>query len=445
MTEDSLKKQILEEVHASKIPEEVKIDTSQFTPLTIKELSEILGITIKRDEDNKVVTFLGMLSAYTEESQFNISFNAPSSTGKSFIPVEISAVFPDVDVLALAYTSPTSFFHSTGVFDKERGVMIVDLSRKIIIFQDQPHNQLLERLRPLLSHDKKVLRVQITDKNQKYGTKTKQIEIIGYPAVIFCSAGLRIDEQESTRFILLSPEMNQEKIREAINSKIERESNPEKYKAIIDSNETRELLKLRIQAIKAEKVKSIKLDPYKQLIKELYLSKRKVLKPRHQRDIGKIISLIKSLALLNLWFRDRDGDAITVSQEDIINAFEIWDRLSESQEYNLPPYIFNFYWDVIVPCFTEKRDSGSVEKGVRKQELMQKHKQVYGTYIEDWKLRQELLPMLETSGLISTDVNEKDKRVTLIIPQVFKRGTESSESSGGEIDNSELVEKLFNE
>lgn len=444
MTVDDLKEEILDEVQTNKTPEQSPIDTSQFTPLSVTELNEVLGITIKRDEDNKLVTFLGMISAYTEESQFNISFNAPSSTGKSYIPMEIANLFPGDDVLALAYTSPTSFFHSNGIFDKERKVMIVDLSRKIIIFQDQPHNQLLERLRPLLSHDKKVLRVQITDKNQRYGMKTKQIEIIGYPAVVFCSAGLKIDEQESTRFILLSPEMNQDKIREAINNKIERESNPEKYKAIIEANAARELLKLRIQAIKLERIKSIKLDPYKQLIKELYLSKRKVLKPRHQRDIGKIISLIKSMALLNLWFRERDADSIIVSQEDIVNAFEIWDRLSESQEYNLPPYIFNFYWDVVVPCFLEKKESGSDEKGVRKQELMQKHKTVYGTYVEDWKLRQELLPMLETSGLISTDSNERDKRVTLIIPQILKRGGESSELDG-RVDNSDLVETLLNE
>ena len=32
---------------------------------------------------NKLATFLCLLSTYTENCQFNISFNAPSSTGKS--------------------------------------------------------------------------------------------------------------------------------------------------------------------------------------------------------------------------------------------------------------------------------------------------------------------------------------------------------------------------
>jgi hypothetical protein len=53
---------------------------------------------------------------------------------------------------------------------------------------------------PLLSHDKKEIAIKITDKTQKNGTKTKNILLRGYPSVIFCTAGLRIDEQEATRF-----------------------------------------------------------------------------------------------------------------------------------------------------------------------------------------------------------------------------------------------------
>jgi len=69
------------------------IDVSNFQPLSSKELVEILGLTIKKDEENKLITFLCQLSAYKESSQFNISFNAPSSTGKSYIPTESEKQF----------------------------------------------------------------------------------------------------------------------------------------------------------------------------------------------------------------------------------------------------------------------------------------------------------------------------------------------------------------
>ncbi|MBF0105763.1 MAG: hypothetical protein HQM16_10605 [Deltaproteobacteria bacterium] len=42
-----------------------------FKPIGVKERTDILGITIKKDESNKVVTFLCQLSAYTENAQFN--------------------------------------------------------------------------------------------------------------------------------------------------------------------------------------------------------------------------------------------------------------------------------------------------------------------------------------------------------------------------------------
>ena len=64
--------------------------------------------------------------------------------------------------------------------------------------------------------------MKITDKAKKGGSKTKNIIIKGFPAVIFCTGNLKIDEQESTRFFLLSPKISQEKIRAAIREKIKK-------------------------------------------------------------------------------------------------------------------------------------------------------------------------------------------------------------------------------
>ena len=178
----------------------------KFPPLTVERLTDVLSLTIKEDRINKLITFLAFLSAYTEDSQFNISFNAPSSSGKSYIPIEVAALFPKEDVMKVGYCSPTAFFHDKGIYNKEREGYFMDLQRKILIFLDQPHTLLLAHLRPLLSHDEKEIRIKITDKSQKFGLKTKNVFVVGYPSVVFCSAGLKIDEQEATRFLLLSPE-----------------------------------------------------------------------------------------------------------------------------------------------------------------------------------------------------------------------------------------------
>ncbi|MFH1421635.1 MAG: hypothetical protein ABIH42_02835 [Planctomycetota bacterium] len=97
-----------------------KNNSTEFKPMSCEGLKEVLSLTIKHDNITKIVTFLCELSAYTENAQFNISFNAPSSTGKSYIPTEIAQLFPQCDVRELAYCSPTAFFHDQGRYDKEK-------------------------------------------------------------------------------------------------------------------------------------------------------------------------------------------------------------------------------------------------------------------------------------------------------------------------------------
>jgi len=75
----------------------------------------------------------------------------------------------------IAYSSPTAFFHDKGTWDEEKEMITINLENKILIFLDQPHNQLLERLRPLLSHDQKELSYKITDKREKLGLRTKNV------------------------------------------------------------------------------------------------------------------------------------------------------------------------------------------------------------------------------------------------------------------------------
>ena len=90
-----------------------------------------------------------------------------SSSGKSYIPLEIAKLFPEESLMKLQYVSQTAFFHESGEYDKEKNEMHIRLDRKVIIFIDQPKTDLLSRLRPILSHDEKVMISKITDKSGK--------------------------------------------------------------------------------------------------------------------------------------------------------------------------------------------------------------------------------------------------------------------------------------
>jgi hypothetical protein len=152
------------------------------------------------------------LLAQTNEDQLNLGFQAESSAGKSYIPIEVASYFPREETEVIASASPTAFYHDGGKWDSERKVLIKNLEHRNLIFLDMPHFQLLEKLRPMLSHDMKELHYKITDKNQKHGLRTKNVVIKGYPSVFFCSTKTDPDEQEKTRLLLLSPSIDQEKL-----------------------------------------------------------------------------------------------------------------------------------------------------------------------------------------------------------------------------------------
>jgi hypothetical protein len=416
------------------------IDVSQFKSITIADVINILGSTIKKDDTNKAITFLALLSAFTEDAQFNISFNAPSSSGKSYIPLEIATLFPTKDVVKLGSCSPTAFFHEQGEYDKENNIIKVDLSRKIIIFMDQPNSELLKRLRSLLSHDDKEIQSKITDKNQKGGNRTKTVIIKGFPTVIFCTASLNFDEQESTRFFLLSPEIDSEKIIQAVKEKIKKSSNRLDYANALETSPERSMLKDRILAIRAEHITDINFKSPEEIEKRFFQRAQKP-KLRHQRDIARIMNLVKVSALLNLWFRERHGSTIIANDEDVDAAFKLWDSIADSQELSLPPYVYNLYKDIIIPAYKDRNgelDGGVIKIGLTRQDIMQKYYLVYNRYMPDWQLRQWIIPMLETSGLVLQEPDPLDKRRMLIYPtSINTNPPENNSESGSGVDEDE--------
>lgn len=121
------------------------------------------------------------------------------------------------------------------------------------------------------------------------------------------------------------------------------------------------------------------------------------------------------------------------NEQDIEDGFKLWDEIAESQDRNLPPYIYNLYNEVILPTYIEKN------AGLTRQEIMAKHYKVHGQAIADWKLRQEVIPMLETAGLIKQEQDIDDRRNKLVYPL-----SELTISEEEEIEE-EVEEKVYEE
>lgn len=396
----------------------------KFKEMTLDELAEILSLTIKFDKENKLITFLAMLSAYTANSQINVSFNAPSSSGKTYLATEIAGLFPSEDKIELSGASPTSFYHGEGVYDEDRKAKVVSLSRKILIFYEQPDPQLQAKLRSVMSHDQWEIKYRITNKGKKGEHRAELIIIQGFPTTIFCSAGLRMDEQEATRAILLSPEVTEDKLREGVHLQVVRSANPSDFADKIQFNKERILLMKRIVAIRDEMIDDIVI-PNPQAVEKRFKAMLPTIKPRHMRDIGHLMRLIKTISLLNLWHRWNSTGQLEANDSDVDQAFNLWSYFVESQNLDIPPAVINFYKKYILPAYDEKAKDpdwvASIDKGLvglSREELGRYHLKIEGRPVNDEQVRKQILPMLENVSLISLrQPIEGDKRSRHIFPQ----------------------------
>jgi hypothetical protein len=406
-----------------------RIDTSRFREMGFSDIAMVLDLTIVDDNVNKVIAFLAMLSAYTPDSQLNVSFNAPSSSGKTYITQEVAKLFPPENVMKLAKVTATAFYHEVGDYDPETNSHVVNFGKTVLVFLDQPNQDLMAALRTLLSHDDKKLDSKITDKSDSNGHRTKGVTFIGFPVVIYCTTGQLLDEQEATRFILLSPEINDGRLHRSVQMTLERLGSPATFAAAVENNPARKLLKQRIQAIQHTEIEEI-LIPEGMLegIYKTFVGDRK-LKPRDNRDIARLLSFAKIFALLNLWFRQRHGKVLVVAESDIREAFKVWEAIEKTQDLSIAPYVLGVFKDVILPLYKEKNTRCAFDSsvGLTRQQIVNGYSQVYGHAISETKLRQDILPPLEEAGLIYQESDPDNSRKKL----VFIREQPTSEPDSG--------------
>lgn len=447
---------------------------SPFKELNIAGVNAILETTVKKDEVSKGIAFLNMVNAQTAEDQFNIMFSASSSSGKSYIPLEIAAYFPESEVVTYSGASPTSFFHEKGIIvieledqfvpadtltdpiieeidslkakeektpeDKasirelERKVqnilskskILVDLEGKILIFVDQPNSKLLEKLRPFLSHDSKHIEVPITDKAGHGGNRTKHVILRGFAAVFFCTVSANYDDQEANRNFILSPESSQPKIEEALILLDEKLSNRELFRDKLEENPARCSLIMRIELLRLSGIKRVITD--KGVILPRFRELHRRLQTRATRDFVRLYSLIYAHALLNLNQRTKeDAQTIVASVSDIDAAFSLYTPIMQANESGVSPEVYNLLIEIIIPAYTSKlqdaeiknksllEDKREIVNGISFLEIAQSYLETRRQSISLEKVK-SYCRALEMAGLASEETDAKDRRKPIVRP-----------------------------
>lgn len=424
--------------------------------LSMVELSEILATTVRYDDAAKQVTFLNMLLAQTFEDQFNVAFQGPSSGGKSYIPLEIVAYFPDGEKREYSHASPQSLYHEvtewrriqevakdldlTGIFDKtELGpdskimVHVLDLERKIVIFVDQPHFQLMERLRSFLSHDRKILRVGITDKSHGGNLRTKIIVVKGFASVFFSSASANLEAQEKTRAWLFYPDPGSDKVNEALKVLTRKISDRKAFREWLSTHPLRNLLQERVRLIRQEGIRNITIPNPEKVLEQFKLGRR--IQPRLQRDYPRFLCLIKGIALLNCFHRRRvDSETIEANERDVEAALSLYEKFAMPNELGLSA---ESWW-----CYRLLVAMPNAETiGVRRGDILTRYLRVYGTPLPQERLRRQILPELESAGLIEQKPNPEDNRESLVV--LSPVDTPISDVNGNTGPNSDTTERMI--
>lgn len=386
------------------------ISDSDLDEMSLDQLADILDETIKCDRYNKCILFAGMLTTYTEQDQLNICLLGQSSSGKTYLAQEVAKYFPEEDIKEYAEVSPTAFKHMSPIIDEETGKEYVDLERKVMLFTEMPHPALLANLRPLLSHDRKEIEFLTTDKGKTGGNTAKSSVIRGFPSVIFCSAYTKLDEQEATRCLLLSPEISNEKVSAGVELTSQRLANLEAYQAKLALSPTRQSLMRRVRYIKSLNINSVIIRDSDEVLERFKKQlPNKIMQPRCQRDIAHIYSLIKASAMLNAKNRIDENGNVIVKQQDIDAGFKLWEMIGKTQVLGVPPAVYDFYDKFILPVYKKimsngLRDiNGVLTDGVTVQEILSYHYKQTGSTYNNETFRKQIIPPLQIANLIQIE------------------------------------------
>jgi len=443
-----------------------------FAEMTWSDIHNGLASNIVRDQTTSTITFAVDLLTYTHQDQAGILNQAGSSTGKSHVALAVThGYFPPEDIIEQDYTSPTAFFHKNAIQcirgmgdtffpilshgeyvtqqmkrwlevnpspknigdktlyrdrlrdaqrafrDEWEGLNIhfyQDFSRKILLFKDMPHDQVMQNLRSKIAKDAWFFFADITDRNSSGRHATKNVVLAGFPTYIFCSAKYSQDEQERTRFFLLSPELTDDKITESTKMALKRDGDRAAFQRELDEHTARQALRERVLAVRQARIDEIVVPP--DLIEYVYtqvLDIHKSHAPRLMRDAPKLLQLIKSHALFNFANRHPSDAKIVAEQRDVNAGIELYKQIATANELGIPQQILDFYQKRLEPTVRaqteEDRDNDHITREQFTKLWFDHFKEQIGH-----KRSVDIVRLMENAGLVREDINPGDRREKII-------------------------------
>jgi hypothetical protein len=485
-----------EENDEQQVKEAVIIDPSKDLDPYISGIhyTEFVIKAIKRNvkqEDSlvRLLVYAG-LTAYSY-NPLCIGVRAPTTEGKTYAVIQsILKYFPKNDYVLIGSISPKALIRQHGILvdkdnyqplepkirelkkeireskiDDEKEELqeqlsqlykdakyLIDISGKILLFLESPHPDVWEIIKTTLSHDAWEIEHPYVDTD----LKTKNIVTRGWPACIFCSAK---DESKwdiwpeiKSRFLIISPNMSQEKYLESNILTFQKLGLPNfVQQKIIVSDDDVELARKCILYLK-EQIKSlcpIRYDasprnefkptnpvwiPYQQYLAEALPSNR----GPTMRTANQVGSLLDTVALTNSNFMVDYGNIgekqVIARPEDLAEVIRITNNMTNSDYSGVSSNKVSFVKEIFIPTYTSKTEADSKGdkeekiKAVTTKELCDYYKKQRKRGITTDNLKKQFLNELLANDIIGEIKSEIDGRQHIYYPLVDLEYEEEEDS-----------------
>lgn len=448
------------------------------------ELLDVFKVKIKEDDETTATILRTGMSAATPQP-INLQSQAPTSEGKTYPITTIMSCFPKENIWFLGGLSPTALYHDHGIlidkntgeilqplinelYDKidgtpkkekaeiralkrklndvfKRAALLIDLNNKILLFLDNPNQQTLNKLRPILSHDTYEVMYKITDRIGKGPLRTVTTILRGWPAAIVALTKSKSDkdvwDQMLTRFITISPRQTQKKYRAAVKLTAIKRGLPQvavdeilrKDRYVWATAAIRKIWKRLIELKEANKqavnkpAPNIFWVPFHKHIGENFPANV----GRHMRDSQRFMSTLQIGASINVFSRPvieiGDTQSIIVIRQDYVQAVkEFFEGEREGVIFSgVPSHVLIYFKKVVIPLwhksYVMKPDHdpqssltpSTTEEGVRGIEmkwLVQEVQKKLGKNLSSETLRKNYNQPLENAGLMDKAPHPYDRR-----------------------------------
>lgn len=357
-------------------------------PLLFDRVNEILhesrDTPFVGDDANLMLTFLVFLSCKTD-NPLNLEMIGQSSSGKTYMTLTARNGFPKSMVMVLAGASKEALKYDYDEQDEDGNYIVNVDGRCIVVLEKDESFAFIKKMKPIMSGDDDELVWKTPVKNEMTGEiETRDFIIRGRPSFITLTTRNPSEAEQITRQLIMTPDTTPEKVSEVVKNALLAKARPEVFTVHPDLH----LLQASMLHLPQRRVRNI----FAPLMVDFFPSRN----AQHQRDIGKVLSIIDAVALMHQHQRpiQRDSDGsefLLASVEDNVVGLLLCDLVLRASLSGVPDGTWAIYQQMV--AMTEAK------RALTEDNVLQ-WLSIHAAQTTKNALKEKHIPTLEDAGLI---------------------------------------------